>query len=231
VPASFRGEKAAQDKKSAPEKKENCSVCHQTFQPQGNSEEEYVTKPPKNLGDAFWLKKGTFKTTPGNHSTCFTCHSQEAGISPAPSDCNACHKLPAPTQMVTQHIALHLDFDPNLPALMGITDRTFLNKWRRRDSSATFRHEGGAHPDQSCADCHQVKSMNTLDPKTLRVPIQSCGVCHITATTEDGGALNFEVEQRRANSAYQCTKCHLSFGKEPVPKSHLDAIAATAGTK
>src|SRR6185436_13018390 len=42
----------------------SCPVCHQTYQPQGDSADEYVTKPPKNLGDDFWLKKGSFKTIP-----------------------------------------------------------------------------------------------------------------------------------------------------------------------
>src|SRR5207247_5919529 len=32
----------------------SCPVCHQTYQPQGDSPDEYVTRPPKNLGDAFW---------------------------------------------------------------------------------------------------------------------------------------------------------------------------------
>src|SRR5437867_2947999 len=45
-------------KKEGPPK--SCPVCHQTYQPQGSSSEEYVTKPPKNIGDNFWLKKGTF---------------------------------------------------------------------------------------------------------------------------------------------------------------------------
>ena len=44
-----------------PEQPKSCPVCHQTYQPQGDSSEEYVTKPPKNLGDNFWLKKGTFQ--------------------------------------------------------------------------------------------------------------------------------------------------------------------------
>src|SRR5207253_7652509 len=56
----------------------SCNVCHQTYKPQGNSSDEYVTKPPQNLGDAFWLKKGTFKTVPMTHATCFTCHSADA---------------------------------------------------------------------------------------------------------------------------------------------------------
>src|SRR5438552_13787520 len=37
-----------QTKKPAPPK--SCPVCHETYQPQGNSSEEYVTKPPKTIG-------------------------------------------------------------------------------------------------------------------------------------------------------------------------------------
>ncbi len=62
---------------------ESCVVCHTTFKPQGESDDEYVTKPPAKLGDDFWLKKGTFKTTPIGHTTCFTCHSADTGILPA----------------------------------------------------------------------------------------------------------------------------------------------------
>jgi hypothetical protein len=36
-----------QDKKPAPPK--SCPVCHETYQPQGKSSEEYVIKPPKTL--------------------------------------------------------------------------------------------------------------------------------------------------------------------------------------
>ena len=66
--------------------------------------------------------------------------------------------------------------------------------------------------------------MNTLDPKTLKVPVTSCGGaegCHITATTDDGGALNFEIDQKKANAGFVCAKCHISFGKEAVPANHL----------
>src|SRR5688500_5357188 len=45
----------------------SCGVCHQTHQPQGKSDVEHATAPPKDLGERFWLKKGTFKTSP-NHS-------------------------------------------------------------------------------------------------------------------------------------------------------------------
>lgn len=85
------------------------------------------------------------------------------------------------------------------------------------------------HPDLSCITCHNPAKMNLLDPTTMKVPVSSCGGadgCHITATTDEGGALNFEVDQRKAKPAFQCTKCHVKYGTQPVPASHIDAIAA-----
>jgi hypothetical protein len=196
----------------------SCMVCHQTYQPQGKSDAEYATEPPKDLGDRFWLKKGTFKTTP-NHATCFACHSQESGLPPAPNDCNACHKL-APATMPPA------DFDAQLAAALNVTDGAILQRWRRRDSSGTFRHEGGGHPDMSCTACHDAAKMNALDPKTTRVSVESCNACHITSTSDEGGALNFETDQRKANPSFQCTKCHVTYGRAPVPESHTKALAA-----
>ena len=201
-----------------------CVICHQTLQPQGDSAEEYVTKPPKNIGDAFWLKKGTFKTIPVSHAQCSSCHNTEAGIEPAPSQCDACHKLlPAQQEMV--------DLGPKLAATMGITDRMILSRWQRRQSSATFPHEGGLHPTLSCTTCHNVPTMNTTNAKSLKVAIKSCGGaegCHVTATADDGGALNYEIDQRKAKNDFQCTKCHLTFGKQALPASHLEALPKSA---
>jgi len=206
-------------KKDGPPK--SCPVCHQTYQPQGNSSEEFVTKPPKNIGDAFWLKKGTFKTAPDSHTICFTCHSADSGIAPAPTDCNVCHKLRSPQ-------SLKVDFDAKLATTMG-PDATMLGKWSRRISAGAFRHEGGEHPDLNCTGCHNVASpaFNTLDFKTLRVPVRSCGGpdgCHVTVTTDDGGALNFEIDQKKKDATFVCTKCHITLGKEAVPEDHPKAI-------
>lgn len=206
----------------------NCAVCHQTYQPQGKSADEYVTKPPANLGDAFWLKKGTFKTVPDTHAACFNCHSTDTGIAPAPSDCAACHKLPAPSQA-------RADFDPAHPSVAALTDMRMLAIWRARDSSATFRHEGGAHPELSCTTCHNVSAMNTTEAKTLRVPVLTCGGtgvgCHVTASADEGGILNFEVEERRTKPSFQCAKCHLVYGREALPKSHADALVKASATE
>ncbi len=73
----------------------DCADCHKTYQPQDKSDDEFVTKPPKDIGDAFWLKKGTFKTRPLTHAGCFTCHNQESELAPLPPNCDACHKPPA----------------------------------------------------------------------------------------------------------------------------------------
>ena len=200
---------------------ESCSVCHVTFQPQGTSDDENVTKPPADLGDGFWLKRGTFKTKPTGHTTCFTCHSQDSGIVPAPTDCATCHKIRQPLRPA--------DFDEKIAARVGVSDRVTLDSWRRRDSSGKFRHEFVAHSELSCDTCHNVQKMDTTDAATKRVTISSCAVCHVTATADDGGALNFEADARKANPAFQCTKCHLVFGQRPMPPSHAAALASAAG--
>lgn len=198
-----------------------CVMCHQSYQPQGTSEEEYVTKAPKNLGDAFWLKKGTFKTIPVSHAPCSSCHSTEGGIDPAPSKCDACHRLLPASEKV------NVDFDPKLPATMGVTDPMMLNRWQRRASAGTFPHEGGAHPTLSCTTCHNIPTMNTIEAKSLKVAVKSCAGaegCHITATSDEGGALNYEIDQKKIKPDAECTKCHLVFGKEALPASHIAAI-------
>lgn len=216
VNAAYRQDKP----KDQEAESKSCPTCHLTYQPQGDSPEEYVTKPPKNLGDAFWLKKGSFKTILNNHATCFGCHNPDAGVEPLPNSCNACHKL-LPAQSVAT------DFDGKVPTTMGITDRTILDRWRRRVSSGTFTHEGGLHTTLGCTACHNIPTMNTVEPKTLKVAVKSCGGaegCHITATTDDGGALNYEIDQRKAKPEFQCTKCHLAFGSQPLPANHVEVI-------
>lgn len=200
---------------------ESCAVCHQTMQPQGESDDEYLTKPPATLGDGFWIKKGMFKSSPIGHTTCFTCHSQDSGMSPEPKNCAACHQL-KPAQPTP-------DVDLKFITSTGVNDKLITDAWRRRDSSGTFRHEFFAHVELDCATCHNVSAINTADPATRKVPIASCASCHATATSDDGGAINFEIDARKADPTFQCVKCHTTFGKLPVPASHTAAVAAAAG--
>lgn len=224
VPVALRETKAARvasETLALQSPPKSCPVCHQTYQPQGNSSEEYLINPPKTLGDAFWLKKGTFKTIPNSHTICFTCHNADSGLPPEPKNCEMCHKLVTPMQ-------LKVDFDPKLAATMG-ADTIMLARWSRRISAGAFRHEAGEHPDLSCLNCHNASSasFNPVDPMTLKVPMRSCGGadgCHVTATTGDGGALNFEIDSKKKDPKFVCTKCHVTFGAEPVPANHPQAI-------
>jgi hypothetical protein len=200
----------------------SCAVCHATLNPQGESDSEYLTKPPADIGDGFWLKKGTFKAIPTGHTTCFTCHSQDSGLLPAPQDCAACHKPKGPMPAA--------DFDAALALKMNVTDRVTLDLWKRRDSSGTFRHEWFSHSELSCSTCHNVEAMKTTDRSTTKVGLASCTMCHATASVDDGGVLNFEVAARKENASFRCTKCHVSFGTRPVPESHLKAIIEAGGT-
>ncbi|HKR61276.1 MAG TPA: cytochrome c3 family protein, partial [Pyrinomonadaceae bacterium] len=210
-----------QEKQAATNQATSCPVCHQTYQPQGKSDEEYVTKPPQNLDDAFWLKKGTFKSIPNSHTTCFSCHNADLGIEPSPSACHVCHQL-KPTQQLAA-----VDFEVKVAEQMGIANQTILKAWRRRTASGTYRHEGGDHPNLGCLNCHHLEKMNTLDRTRPSVTVESCGGaegCHVTATADDGGILNYEIDQKKTNASYVCTKCHISFGKSVIPETHAKAV-------
>ena len=143
-------------------------------------------------------------------------------MAPAPTDCATCHKL--------RQAAPPADFDAKLSARMAVTDRVTLDAWRGRHSAGTFRHEFQSHSEMSCDTCHNVQAMNTLDQSTKRVPVAACATCHVTATADDGGVMNYEVNSRKTNPAFQCVKCHVVFGKQPVPKSHTQAIVDAGGT-
>jgi hypothetical protein len=234
VAVGFRGETSTRHRASQNPGTDICSKCHQTYQPQGESADEFVTKPPAELPEnSFWLRKGTFKTAPQSHVLCFTCHSEDAGLKPTSSDCGTCHKLIAPQQAVARKQA-HGDFDPRLAATMGLVDRSSLEKWQRRES-VKFRHEWVVHVDISCTDCHKVATINPLSEKGPEVPVLSCGGsgsgCHITPTMEEAGALNSEVSQKKSEPSFQCIKCHALLGKKPVPESHIKALAAITDKK
>jgi hypothetical protein len=226
VRVSFHQDAPAQKSEAKGEESDpkSCAVCHKTYQPQGEADDEYVTKPPKDLTDeAFWLKKGAFKTSP-NHAVCFTCHAPE-GLQPTSADCATCHKLLLPAQQIQLNQA-HDDFDPKIAAAMQIKDKFLLERWSRRDT-AKFRHEWAPHAALSCTTCHNIATLNTMDPKT-RTQVKSCGGegtgCHIEATTE--GILNLEFQKKRASAAFECSKCHIRNGKNAPPQTHISALSA-----
>lgn len=214
APRAIRGALFVNARAAASE--DSCKVCHAVYRPQGKDADEYFTPPPKNLGDGFWLKKGTFERSPIGHTTCFTCHSEDSGIAPAPTDCGTCHKVKEPLPAT--------DFSQEMANKVGLDDKIMLLAWKRRTSSATFRHEWESHADLNCSQCHNVMTLKTSVIATKKVPVLSCMGCHITGTVDDGGVLNAEVDSRKKNPNFTCVKCHISYGKMPVPESHLKAI-------
>jgi hypothetical protein len=135
--------------------------------------------------------------------------------------CNTCHKLKPPQPPA--------DFDAKLALRMGVADKPMLDLWSRRISAGTFRHEWFSHAELSCSTCHNVNTINTADHLTTKVPVTACAACHATATADEGGVLNYEVESRNKNKSFQCTKCHIVFGSKPIPESHLKALRAATG--
>lgn len=209
-----------------PQEVDSCSICHRSYLPQTDPKEEFVTPPPADLPEnelrmkAYWMKKGTLKTTPTSHASCFNCHWQEGGEQPLSSNCKGCHQLLPPGATAAALRPARKDADLNHPSVKGIADKELLAHWARR-KSATFRHDHDKHLNVGCTSCHvRITTVDRLDAETLDVPIQTCSSssCH-------GGTRNIifkEVEQRKKpdGANYQCIKCHLGYGKEPTPKSH-----------
>lgn len=235
VPAG-RGEvgfvRAAYARQEAARDVDSCTICHQTFRPQGDSPEEFVVAPPAELADndlripAFWMKKGMMKTTPSSHASCFNCHWQDGGERPFSSDCAGCHTLAPPAAPAARKAA---DGDPAHPSAKALGDAVVLEHWARR-SVARFKHEQSDHQKYGCTACHvTITSASRLGPETLDVPIQTCASssCH-GATRPPKNIIYREVEQRRKpdGANYQCAKCHLNYGREPTPKSHSDLFPA-----
>jgi hypothetical protein len=52
--------------------------------------------------------------------------------------------------------------------------------------------------------------------------------CHITPTLDEGGALNFELDRRKADATFRCEKCHIALAAAPVPASHTSATTGQA---
>jgi cytochrome c556 len=214
---------------------DNCSLCHKTYEPQGDSTEEYVTKPAADLPTnalgiaAFWLKKGMLKTTPSSHASCFNCHYQDGGEKPYSSDCAGCHQLTPSLPRASRGAAPvpntpPRDADLSNPSVKGITDPDVLADFAQR-RVARFKHEVYDHMNKvSCTSCHvTITAVSKINADTLYVPIQACAPCH-TGTKAPKNIVFQEIEQRKKpdGANFVCAKCHVNYGKLPTPKSHSD---------
>ena len=209
---------------------DHCTICHQTYEPQGESDEKYMAGRPEKIAEADWPKKGTFKTSPTSHASCFNCHWKDGGVAPLSSDCAGCHQLRRPGQKIGAPAAKHSDASAEVAE--AIKDEDIRQKYLNRQS-VRFRHEVTKHiTDRGCTSCHiNITPLDTMTATTLDVPLLTCGNCHIG----NKKVLNAEVERRRKTEAtdkpFQCTKCHLVAGASPLPKSHNDAVPLPKSTK
>ena len=202
---------------------DSCSICHQTYAPPGKPAPQPAATTGAAASATVLPVEGVFKTTPTSHASCFNCHWQEGGERPLSSDCAGCHKLLPQGRALPQPKGK--DADAQVAAKAGITDPLIIAKLLRRDT-ATFAHEDDHHKVRGCTACHiNITGLSLLDERTLKVPILTCGGsgCHINPKPKR--VLNDEVGKREADPAFQCTKCHINYGKSPVPKSHLDAVS------
>lgn len=219
VRASFQQNATPQQQKPI----DSCSICHETYEPQGQSDVEEMSGRPKEVDPSLWPKKGSFKTTPTDHASCFNCHWKEGGAAPFSSNCAACHKLLDVNRADT---ASKGRGDADLSVAAHVIPVVLREKLLRRES-VRFRHEVEKHEGIGCTGCHiNITSINTLDPASLEVSILTCGgtgtSCHIKPRPK--AILNVEVDKKRADANFQCIKCHVRFGREGVPKSHSDPV-------
>lgn len=204
---------------------DSCSICHQTYhQPSKPGAGNAATPAPAATPAAgFTYQDGMFKTTPVGHDSCFNCHWKDGGERPLASDCAGCHKL-LPTGVAARPTVAK-DADMQIAAKAGITDPFIIRKLLRRDS-ATFPHDDDNHKKIGCTSCHiNISAISLLDERTIKVPILTCGGsgCHINQRPKK--ILNEEVEKRQADANFQCAKCHVNYGRQPIPKSHSDAVS------
>jgi len=120
----------------------NCLICHATW--------SVAIQPPKaGWIDNFVPTAASFKSSPSDHGSCFSCHwkSQQ----PVNSNCDGCHKLAE--QRTPKN---------NLPNRLSIK----------------FRHDREQHIAE-CTTCHinitKAASLRGLKPD---VPITACSECH-----------------------------------------------------
>ena len=171
---------------AAPQNFNNCTICHA-------SPSVAAKPPPGGWIDSYAPPLATFKASPSDHSSCFSCHwkSQE----PVAANCNGCHKLATPYDAATA------------PARISLK----------------FIHDGGGEKKQhvaECTTCH-INITKSATSRGLKpdVPITACTECHNKEVLRQD--LNTELTALDKNRAFTCVYCHTSnVGKLDAPASH-----------
>jgi hypothetical protein len=202
---------------------DNCATCHLTDQRApaaiavGSAEAAF--KPEA---------KGTFKTVPTGHASCFNCHWQSQ--KPLKDDCAGCHLSQAEYTKRKRAASP----DAALPGVLSPRAVQWFKAWPidwPKRLSIKFRHETPNH-DIGCTTCHiNLTQMETLNIPKADVPIATCAPCHISASPvlrREGGGGNLtifsemtEEAKDKDNKTNTCVGCHTNtIGRERPPCSH-----------
>jgi Class III cytochrome C family len=200
---------------------DNCATCHLTDERApaaiavGGTETTF--KPEA---------KGTFKTVPSGHASCFNCHWQSQ--KPVKDDCAGCHL--SQSEYTKKKRAASVE--AQLPGVLSPNAVQWFKAWPRdwpKRLSIKFRHETANH-DIGCTTCHiNLTQMETLNIPKADVPIATCAPCHISASPvlrKEGGNLTIfsemtEEAKDTENKTNTCIGCHTTLiGRERPPCSH-----------
>jgi hypothetical protein len=190
---------------------QNCAICHRSASilPKTTPRMPAGVQPlADTAADNFTPKAEFFKDSPFSHTSCFTCHYQNA--KPTGSDCAGCHSLSAP-----------------------YTESRTLARY-----SLKFNHNDKDHANKDCTVCHIRITQNSdvRKMKDADVPILACSTssCHgggrnkvpLNDPAYTSAAIANETGMREDSIAakkpiFQCTYCHsTSVGRFPIPSSH-----------
>lgn len=214
--ASFKSPEDA-----APRLSENCATCHLPDERApvliavGGTEASF--KPEA---------KGTFKTIPSGHASCFNCHWQSQ--KPLKDDCAGCHLSPDEYTKKKRAASLEAALPGVLSPRAVVWFKTWPRDWPKR-LSLKFRHDTANH-NIGCTTCHiNLTQMETLNIPKADVPIATCAPCHISTSPvlrREGGNLTIFSEMTAEakdpeNKTNTCIGCHTSvIGRERPPCSH-----------
>jgi hypothetical protein len=212
-----------------PKAVDNCTTCHETDQ-----------RPPTAIavggteGTFTPEAKGTFKTSPTGHASCFNCHWQSQ--KPTHEDCAGCHLSQAEYTKRKRATS----FNAPLPGLLSPQAAQWFKSWPRewpKRISIKFRHDLPDH-DLGCTTCHiNITRMETLNIPKADVPIATCAYCHIDNNSvgpknADKITIRSEMTKKEKDAKYTCVGCHTTLiGREPPDCSHYLIIGKQCPNK
>jgi len=201
---------------------DNCASCHATDGRDpvaiavGGTEATF--KP---------AKKGTFRTVPSGHASCFNCHWQAQ--KPLKDDCAGCHL--ARGEYTKKKRAASPE--AALPGVLSLNAVQWFKGWPSawpKRLSIKFSHEAPTDHDRGCTTCHiNITQMETLNIPKADVPIATCMPCHYSdKSVARKGAEKVtiysemnEESKDKDNKSNTCLGCHTSLiGRERPPCSH-----------